>query len=120
MLYRKTGYSLIRMERSSSIYGFAGDIQSQITVLPADDNVLDDSIEAPNNAGPSNRYRGQNVLLENHPTAINLLTESLTNSRNEKDVDDGVRDETRYRSLETMRGIRAWHSDSIRLRPIFR
>ncbi|KAF7678493.1 hypothetical protein GT037_003874 [Alternaria burnsii] len=45
MLYRKTGYALIRMERSSSIYGFVGDIQSQIIVLPADDNVLDDSIE---------------------------------------------------------------------------
>jgi hypothetical protein len=33
------------MERSSSIYGLIGDIQSQITVLPADNNVLDDSIE---------------------------------------------------------------------------
>ncbi|CAN9267378.1 unnamed protein product [Alternaria alternata] len=45
MVYRKTGYALIRMERSSSIYGLVGDIQSQITGLPADDNVLDNSIE---------------------------------------------------------------------------
>lgn len=45
MVYRKTGYALIRMERSSSIYGLIGDIQSQITVLPADNNVLDNSIE---------------------------------------------------------------------------
>ncbi|KAB2108945.1 hypothetical protein AG0111_0g2934 [Alternaria gaisen] len=45
MLYRKISYALIRMERSSSIYGLVGDFQSQITALPADDNVLDNSIE---------------------------------------------------------------------------